>query len=271
MAIIGVTDEELDIVEPWIKLRSPGYPIVVLPDRALEEALKVDAFPCQAVIDPDGNIAYSDGFGRKGSSQPLSEALDKAKKGPIWPRKFSKVAELIAADQFDKSWAELAKVLEGQGEFAPDEQAAADKLKAYLESLAVDAAAAGQTAFSEGRVYDAHRTVGMFAHADPPLTATPDCAKLLAELEALPEFKDEMKAGEKYAEGMELERAGKYADAFKAYKGIGKSFPLTKMGGVATTSAQSLIDRNLPGYERSCSDCRTGKQACPKHLKKLKL
>jgi len=266
-----VTDEELSVVDPWIKRAHPGYPIVALQGDAFESALKVDAFPCQAVIDTEGKLTYSDGFGRTGSSGALNAAMAKAKKGPIWPKLFAKAADLITADQLDKSYAELRKVLDAGKELNPEEKAAGDKLKAHLEGAAAEALADAHVIFDAGRVYDAHERLAIFAAAKPPFPATPDCARLLGELEALPDYKAEMKAGEQYVAALELERTKKYSDAFKACKAIVKTFGSTKLANVAKAEAESLIERGLPGFDVNCDACRTGKRACDKHAEKVKL
>jgi len=266
-----VTDEELSVVDPWIQRARPGYPIVALQGEAFESAFKVDGYPCQAVIDTEGKIAYSDGFGRTGSNSALSAAMKKAAKGSIWPKKFDKVAGFITADQLDKSYAELTKALVAAAEFTPDEKAAADKLKAFLEGAAVDAVAEARAAFVDGRIYDAHERVRSFALAKPPFPATPDGATLLAEMEALPDFKNEMKAGEQFLAAKAIERKGEYSDAFKAYRAIVKGLADTKMAAVARAAAEGLNERGLPGYDPNCNACETGRQACEKHAEKLKL
>jgi hypothetical protein len=271
LVIIGVTDEEPSIVDPWVKRVKPGYPMAILKRETLESVLKVDAFPCEAVIDTEGKIAYSDGYGRKGSGGALSAAMKKATKGPLWPKKLAKVSDLIATGQLDKSYAELKKAQAGADEFTPEEKAAFDKLQAFLEGAAAEAHTEGRALLDAGYVLNARTRIEPFAKAEPPFPATADCVKLLAELEAVPEYKAELKAGEKYLEAQELERAGEYLDAFKAYKAIVNGFEATKMAGIARTEAEQLITEGKPGYDRNCQDCRAAKRACADHAEKVKL
>jgi tetratricopeptide (TPR) repeat protein len=271
LVIIGVTDEEPSIVDPWVKRVKPGYPMAILKPGSLESVLEVDGYPCEAVIDTEGKIAYSDGYGRTGSGGALSAAMKKAIKGSLWPKKVSKVADLITTGQLDKSYAELVKVLEGADEFTAEEKAAADKLQAFLEGAAVEAQADARALFDGGYILNALKRVEMFAKAKPPFPATEDCVKLLAEIEALPGLKAELKAGEQYLAAQDLERAGKFSDAFKAYKAIVKGAADTKMAAIARTDAESLIEKGLPGYESVCAECRDAEKACEKHAEKVKL
>ena len=111
----------------------------------------------------------------------------------------------------------------------------------------------------------------MFAKASPPFPATPDCVKLLTEVEASPDFKNEMKAGEQFIAAQDLERTEAYSDAFKAYKAILKGLATTKMSAFAKTKAEELIKRGMCGYEPSCEKCMSAKKACAKHEEKVKL
>jgi hypothetical protein len=266
-----VTDEDLSIVDPWIKRAKPGYPVVAVKGGEFDAALKVDAFPCQAVIDTEGKIAYSDGFGRSSAEGPLASAMTKATKGSIWPKKFATTADLIATGALDKSYAELKKQLAGAADFNPDEKNAATKLQTFLEGSAVEAQSDAKNLFSSGRIYDAHKRLEMFAKAAPPFPATPDCAKLMTEVEAAPDFKNEMKAGEQFLAAQDLERAQNYSDAFKAYKAIVKGLATTKMAGFAKDKAEDLIKKGMPGYEPACEKCMAAKKACEKHAEKVKL
>jgi len=266
-----VTDEELSIVDPWIKRAKPGYPIVAVKGGEFDAALKVDAFPCQAVIDTEGKIAYSDGFGRASAEGPLSAAMAKATKGSIWPKKFASTADLIGTGALDKSYAEFKKQLGGAADFTPEEKSAATKLQTFLEGSAVEAQNDAKNLFSGGRIYDAHKRLEMFAKAAPPFPATPDCAKLMVEVEAAPDYKNEMKAGEQFLAAQELERAQAYSDAFKAYKAIIKSLATTKMADFAKKRAEDLMSRGMLGYEPACEKCMEAKKACEKHAEKGKL
>ena len=190
---------------------------------------------------------------------------------PVTPKKFASAADLIGTGQLDKSYAEVKKQLAGAADFAPDEKSAGEKLQAYLESAAAEAQGDAKSAFDSGRIYDAHKRLEMFAKASPPFPATPDCAKLLAEIEASPDFKNEMKAGEQFIAAQDLERTEAYSDAFKAYKAIVKSLAATKMSAFAKDKALDLIRRGMCGYEPSCEKCTAAKKACVKHEEKVKL
>src|SRR5688572_27350437 len=107
LVIIGVTDEDPAIVEKWLgKMKTkPSYPIAILADGKLEQALGVQAFPTQGVIDPTGTITFA---GHGGESE-LSKALADATKGGIWPKKLDKIVAMIRGGDHAKAYAELQK------------------------------------------------------------------------------------------------------------------------------------------------------------------
>jgi ribosomal protein L22 len=263
--VIGVTDEETAVVDAWYKTKKPGYPIVILKNREFEGALGVQGFPTQAVIAPDGNLIYA-GYA---AESKLAEAMSKAKKGSIWPKKLEKVADLIRVQQYDKAYADVTKLLAG-GLDAPDVPKA-DKLKVYLERCSADAVAEGRELLDKGRIYEAHRRITPFAAAATPFPNAEEAKKLLADVEAVPAFKEELKGGELFVAAQDLEAARNYLDAFDGYKAVFKKYGSTRIGAAAKERAEDLIRRGMPGYAPECESCVRQKKACDKHAEKVKL
>jgi len=226
----------------------------------------VKGFPTKGVIAPDGTLVYA-GYSAESA---LSDAMADASKSPLWPKKVNKVAELASGGQKGKAYAELRGLL-GKGGLADDEQKAADKLLAWLEGEAQDALDNARKSYAEGHVYEAVLATRPYAAAKPPFPVTEDAASFLAELEALPSFKGEMKGGELFAEGKDLELSREYLDAFDAYKKIVKKYGDAKIAEVAREAAEDLMARGMPGYEKACPSCMDHKRACDKHLEAVRL
>lgn len=262
--IIGVTDEKVDLVDAWVAKRKPAYPVVILKDRKLEEALGVQGFPTVGVVDPAGTIAYA-GYS---PGSVLSKAIDGATKGSIWPAKLAKAVGFVRVGDLPKAHAELAKLGDGLG---PEEQKARESLQAHVTATLTGEIARARKLVEEGRVAAAVAAVEPIAKAEPEVPASADAKALLAELAALPTYKLELSGGEAYAEAEALEQEREYLDAVDAYKSVVKKAPGTKIAGLAKARVEDLVRRGLPGYSKNCLKCRQATKACEKHAKPVKL
>ena len=106
-----MTDESPALVDAWVKKHKPSYPIAILKNGKFERAIGTEFFPYGAVIAPDGKIAYSGSVGM--ISGPLNEALSKAEKGSLFPKSIAKATKLMRANELDKSYGEILKLLAG--------------------------------------------------------------------------------------------------------------------------------------------------------------
>lgn len=272
LVIIGVTDEPPSLVDKWVAKYEPEYPLVSLKTDDLERFLDVGFFPTAAVIDPDGTLAFSGST--RDLRDPLETALKTAKKGPIFPKAFLKVNALIAGGSYDKSYAELLKLID-KGKLSDDERQVADMLKSYLESLAARAHESAKELFAQGFAYEAVQVVRPYAVADPGFPASQECAAFLKQVEEMSDYKGEMKGGELYLEAKEKEEEYDFSDAVKTYRTVFKKFGGTRIAENAMKRARELVDRGSPGFQMACNPCRkSGKarmRACDKHRERVKL
>ncbi|MEM7307497.1 MAG: hypothetical protein AAF682_12540 [Planctomycetota bacterium] len=263
-----MTDEAPALVDKWVEQKKPTYPIVSLKDPAFEDFLEVGFFPTAAVIRPDGTLAYSGSAGM--TAGPLGDAMKKAKKGSMWPKSLSKVAKLMQDGKYDKSYAELLKLVEGE-KVPEEDQPTAELFQGYLEGLSTTALEDGKSFQEAGNVYLAVRSIEYYAESKVAFPATEDCVKLLEELEAIPEFKKEMKGGEIFADAKLLEDDNDFVEAIKGYKSILKKCKETKIAGLAREAAEKLISDGMVGYKAACPTCRKLRKACKKHHEEVKL
>jgi hypothetical protein len=264
--LIGVTDEEPEVVEKWLARAKPSYPIAIT-KGAFESQIGVPHFPYSAVIGPDGNIAYAGDSGM-GENQ-LDDALAKSKKQPLWPKSLGKVTKLMMGDPI-KAYGELKKLI-ADAKVSEAEKPYVDSFVAFLEGQAQQALEDARSLRDSGLVLKALRKVEAYSTSVTPFPSTPDCATLVKELQAFPDFKREIAGGEAYLAAEKLEKEDEYLDAFEGYKSVSKKFAGTKIADNAKFKAEKLRTDGLPGYEPNCNDCRRAKRACDKHREDVKL
>lgn len=260
-----MTDEPADLVEKWLTSAKPTYPVAILKNAdAIESFLNVKGFPSAGVVDPQGTVRFAGWSGD--SEKALGNALAEAKKAPLWPKSLAKVTKLIQENQA-AAYAEVKKLLEG-GKLAPEDAKVAESFRAHLEGQAASALADGRKSLEDGFVARAHARAKPYASGFP---ASADCAKLIQELEALPDFKKEMAGGAEFAAVGELLDEDEYTEAFEKYKSIGKKYAGTKIGENALKDAKRLISDGLPGFQPTCEECRNKRRACDRHKEDVKL
>jgi len=261
-----VTDEPADLVNEWIAMAKPKYPIATL-RGGLESFLQVKGFPTCAVIDPEGIVRYAGYTGMEEGA--LGDALGATKKQPLWPKSLSKAVKLMGGDPA-KAYAELKK-MQAAGDLAEEDLPRLQDFVAYLEGRAADALTKARGEREKGFFFRALDAVEAYAGAEPPFPATADCAKLREELQALPDIKKELAGGEAYEKALVLEKDKDYLEAFNAYKSAAKKYAGTKIGENARARAEEIRTDGLPGYVSACDSCRSGKRACEKHKEDVKL
>jgi hypothetical protein len=264
--IIGVTDEEPEVVEAWLARAKPKYPIARTKGE-FEDQINVPHFPYSAVIGPDGNITYAGNAG--GGESKIDEGLKDSKKEALWPKTLAKVTKLMQGDPV-KAYGELKKML-AEAKVAEADKGHVDAFVAYLETRAQGALTAAKAAYEQGYVLKALREVEAYSAADPPFPSTADSLALVKELQALPNFKKEVSGGESYLEAERFEKDYEFLEAFEGYKSVYKKFGGTKIADIARADAERILKDGLPGFFRLCEDCVTTKRACEKHFKDVKL
>lgn len=201
--IIGVTDEPPSLVDAWVRDNEPAYPIVSLkPGNALEQHLQIEGFPTAAVIAPDGKITYKDHFDY---DDALEAAHDDAEKVPLWPKAFKRVHKEVLDQDLPAAYAQLGKVLDKR--LDDDERAFGERARAWLEAQAAEALAAARSAVESGDVYTAEQLVEPFVDGKQPFPEHQEMESFLEELEERPHYKDELRAGEMFAEARVLARS----------------------------------------------------------------
>jgi peroxiredoxin len=265
LVVLGVSSEDPDTIAPWMRTHQPTYPIVSLKGTEFEKALgaRGDWFPITAVIDPEGSLTFSNGLLEGAAESKLGEALDKATKGALWPKKVDKVLAHLQARAHDKAYAEARKLSASQLGVA--ERAAVDKLTRFLETNARDLEQEARKLLDAGRVYEAHLLATPIAKSSPPFPNAADAQELVATIEAVPNFKAEVKAGQLFVEAFELEMAQEFPKAVQQYREIAKKYDELKVSTAIAARLADLKKRNLLIYVRDCEECIAAKKACARH------
>lgn len=266
--IIGVTDEAPELVDQWVQDYEVEYPVVILKDGAFEKTLGVQFFPTAAVMAPDNEVVYS---GSAGSySGPLKKAMGKAKKGSLWPKSVDKAFSKWQAGDPGQGYHAITKLLDSKNT-KDNDRYWADKFKVYMEAEADRILKESRKFVDDGLFYQA--TLNTESHLDTkePLPWAEGFQKLVDEMESDPLYSKEISGGKIHAKGLIADQERAYLDAFKAYKGVYKKYPNTRIGAASLTRATEIKEKGLPGYEPSCRHCRQAKRACAKHLVKVKI
>ena len=261
-----MTNEDLDLVDAWVTKKNPSYPIVVVRGKAFDKALGVKGYPTQGVIAPDGTLTYA-GYSPEGK---FKQAVKQAEKGSLYPKVLNEVRKALGADDRNKAYAEL-RALESGGKLAEADADWAARFKDWIEGLAAEDLEAARAEFEAGRVYLAVARAEPLAESKAAYPSSPDAKAFLEELEALPTYKRELAGGKAYASALELEAEGEYTDAAKKFVTIAKNFKAARIGDAALIQARRISDAGLPGYKKTCNDCRKQKRACSRHAETVKL
>ena len=260
LVLIGVTNEPLDVVTEWVRLRKPTFPIAVVTGTKFDVALGVKAFPSGAVIDPTGKIAYT-GFE---PASAAAKAQSQAVKGSIWPPVFAKAIERLRARDLGSSFSELARL--GASDLSPREASARERLSQYVQSEASDALSRARESAARGEIRAAVRAIESIASADPPLSATAAAAAFSKELRAMPNFDAEMEGGALYASAVAAAEAKLFLDAVNAFRAIVQKFPGSKIAELAARSGRAIVEKGLPGSDTECLRCKASRRACKQHV-----
>ena len=266
-----MTDESPDLVRKWLASAKPEYPVAILKAESasqIEGFLQLQGFPTAAVIDPNGLVSFA------GISWDSEKALESAQAGPtkspLWPKALAKVNGLLGKDQPQKAYAELVKLLDAKT-LSADDQKTAEGFRGYLEGQAGQALTESRSDQKNGYVARAATRLEPYASASPPFPASAECATLLKELQALPDFKKEVSGGGEYDAVDELLGKHKYLEAIQKYAAIGKKYAGTRIGENAIKTAKQMVADGMAGFQHTCMECRKKSRACEKHEKEVKL
>lgn len=266
-----MTDESPDLVRKWLASAKPEYPVAILkPESAkqLEGFVNLQGFPTAAIIDPNGLVSFA-GFSFD-SGKALENAQAEATKSPLWPKSLAKVNGLLGKEEPQKAYAELVKLIDAKT-LSADDQRIAEGFRAYLEGQASQALTESRAYQKDGFIALASTRLEPYANASPPFPASAECATLLKELQALPDFKKELSGGAEYDAVEELLGKHKYLEAIQKYAAIGKKYAGTRIGENATKIAKQMVADGMAGFQATCMECKKKSRACEKHEKEVKL
>jgi peroxiredoxin len=267
LMVIGVTYQEPDVVEEWSRRHEAAFPIAVLRSAELDGFMGIAGFPTNAVIDPGGSLAYV-GFSPESA---MADAMKQADKKPYWPKKLTKVANLIAAGELPKSWAELQRVHK-KGGLSEEEADKLARLRSYLEDVSAAAVERAKGLLEEGIVYKAAAELEPWAEAKVPLPISDDAERLLTKTRAEPGFKDELRAGELFEQARVQELRREFTKSFEGYATLIKKFGKTRLAAVARRRAEKLIEDRAVGFRLDCQEClKERRKACDKHHDEVQL
>jgi hypothetical protein len=218
------------------------------------------------VIDGEGNIVYAG----DSPESALAKAMKVAKAGPMWPKKLAKAATFLRANKLGEAWSEI-EALKAAGKLDERETQVLERFSKYIADASTGAVKAASELLKADLVYQAVQKLEGIAQVNPELPATKDANTLLAEMQALPRFDDEIKGGSTYATGLVKEDDCDYVGAVTTYRDLAKKFDGTKIAGVAMKRAQELVQQGMPGYAQACEKCMKAKKACEKHPKTIDL
>lgn len=261
-----MTDEPLELVEPWAKELGATHPIVIMPEGQLEKVIGVTGFPTSAVF-LDKEMVWKGH--PSAASGPLGDAHKKGRKDSIYPKKLSKVIKSLDKGANVKALNDLQAIkLKLEGE----DLAWASRLETFLLNQCAKDFALSSEMIDKGFWYQGVNLAKPYLGKGSAYPMAAENEQRLLGLQENALYKKEMAGGEIYAEGQALETEKAYSDAFKAYKNAMKKGGDAEISKHARAAAQKLIDDRRPGYKPSCESCRRNKgSACGKHLEKVKL
>ncbi|MHC4823405.1 MAG: hypothetical protein ACYTEP_05225 [Planctomycetota bacterium] len=261
-----MTDEPLELVEPWIAEVGATHPVVIMPEGQLEKVIGVEYFPTGAVF-LDRKLTFKGSAGD--TAGPLESARKTARKDSVYPKKLGKIIKAMNKGDQVKALADLRKLkpkLEGR------DLAWATNLEGFMLGASAKAFDMSASVIEAGFWYEGVAMVEPYLQKGSLFPRIDETRAQLEYLKAKPLYKKEMKGGEIYAEGQDLEVQKLYLEAFNAYKSVLKKAAGTQIAEHARVAAQKLMEDRRPGYKASCQTCYRNKgSACAKHLEKVKL
>jgi hypothetical protein len=266
LVVISVTDEPVELVEPWIAANNVTHPVVILSDKKLEDVIGVAGFPTSAVF-LDKALQW------KGHPSEAGGALGSARKAgrsdSMYPKKLGKVIKAWNGGERTKALSELYKSmpkLEGS------DLDWAGRWDGFMKNESAKAFQRSSEMIEAGFWFRGLQLAQPYLGKDSEYPRVDETRSHLAMMQEEPGYAKEIKGGELYVEAQLLERQREYLEAFKVYKKIMKKSADTAIAGHAEAAAKSLIDGYKPGFKETCPKCdRRSHAACEKHRENVKL
>lgn len=259
--MVGITDEEPALVEPYLAQHRVAYPIAIDKENVLYRESGFRGIPSAVLVGADGTIRWT-GHPGELSEGEVKKALrgggGAKPKGPL-----AKAYEACVRSEYGRAIGELNRLLESDLE--PEVQQEAESLRDELSDAAGDLELRAMKAEDKKQYLPATRIYTQLAEQFQGTEEGEAGAKKLAEWKRNKKIQKEIRAAELLDEARAL-RADWQID--RAY---GKLRALVKRheGTAAATEAESIIDEirkdGLLGFDCGCAKCRAAKRACAKH------
>ena len=261
-----MTDEPIELVEPWIEANGVTHPVVILSDGQLERVIGVEYFPTGAVF-YGKELQWKGSAG--GTGAMLGEIQKKARKDSVYPKKLGKVVKSMNKGDQVKALVDLHKIM---AKLDGRDAAWAGRLENFLLDSSAKAFQASAGAIEAGFWHQGVQLAQPYLGKKSPYPRVAETTMQLEDLKSKSLYSKEMSGGALYLKAQDLEQSREYSEAVKVYKSILKKSKDTQIAGHARLAAQKLIDEGRPGYKASCDPCRRNKgAACSKHREKVKL
>lgn len=253
--VIGVSDEEYDLIDKYVADKGVEFPVARLASGAFEEAIGVKGFPTSAIIDPSGEIVWS---GHPAQADgPLGSHVKRSKRTPLLPASLSHVEKLLDKEDYAAAYRELKQL---RDELAQEDAADADALIGYIESQAERLWTKGAGYEEHGDYYTAYLAYSELADRFEGVGRFEEARAKVEAFEADDEIARELKGGAHFAKALEQEEKGDFDKAYKTYKTIASRYKGLRVAGRAAVRMSEL-----KGFDKNCSSCRQGNKACPRH------
>lgn len=230
-----MSNEPSSLIEGHIEKMGIAFPIAKLKGETTDRIYGVKSFPSAVLVDAAGRVIWKDHPARL-TSTTIEEALEQASfVAPTGNEDYEALDELLAAREFGKARAAIAKGLAkaGDDEVLKGASAAIDGLLERMRARAQAALDAGDY----GTALATHLEIETLFQGD----ATAKEAKAAAKaIEKDPAAKEELKAWEKLVKADEKQIEGDFEKAGKLYASLAKKYPDTK----AAVRAQAFLSRH---------------------------
>lgn len=264
LVVIGVTDEEYDLVDQYVAERGIEYRIARLTTAEFETAIDVGGFPSAAILDADGQIVWT------GHPMEANNALEKALKGskaaPFLPAKLAAAEALLDKPDYAAAYVELKRL--GTAELEQAEAKHVARLVQYLEAQAERLWKQGQEALGAADYYAANRALARLAKGYAGIGAAAQAKAKVEEFAKDPAISKEIQAGTKLAEAAHFEAEYDFDAAYKLLKSVAAKYAGTSAAERAAARAGEIKEGGLLGLRRDCADCMSESKACPRHAQK---
>jgi hypothetical protein len=264
--VVGVTDEDVDKVRPWVKEHEPKYPIVIEESAHSAHAFKVEGIPHAFLIDPEGKLAW-EGHPAQLTEQTIERVLADAV--PVFAKlagDLEPVQALLDRQQPGKAMALLASLEQG-GKLDATAAKLAVLTQKRLERESGALLDEAKKLREQKKVCDMavvlHQLSARFDGGPP----AEEARQILKEMSRNSTTKREIEAALPLARGRTLEAQKKYDEAYAQYI-LATQYGHSEADAKAQLAIDAIVHRGLRGYRADCPDCQQAGKACKKHLKK---